>query len=209
VLGLWLAHEHPEAIYAYVGTGQLINSKQNQQVMYQDELQTARDRNNEQALAQLNSIAPYPTPSFDFKKDSVVHNWSDILLGPPPGDRAFINVKRILTDLVSCPEYSLADDYGFIKGRGFSFGILIPQMDDIDLTKLGNEFSVPVFFFEGRHDPACRPSPVWDYTQTVKAPRKGFVWFENSTHFPFYEEQEKFKDELVRQVLPIAGDHSH
>jgi pimeloyl-ACP methyl ester carboxylesterase len=25
ILGLWLAHEHPEMIYAYVGTGQVIN----------------------------------------------------------------------------------------------------------------------------------------------------------------------------------------
>jgi pimeloyl-ACP methyl ester carboxylesterase len=207
VLGLWLAHEHPEMIYAYVGVGQLINTKQNQQALYQDELQQARDLHNEQAIKQLESIAPYPTPNFDFKKDSVVHNWSDELLGPPPSEAAFINGRRIVSDLLSSPEYSLADDYGFIKGQQFSFGVFIPQMDSVDLKKLGFDFREPIFFFEGRHDPACRPSLIWDYSQTIKAPQKGFVWFDNSGHFPFYEEQQKFGVELVEQILPLAKDH--
>jgi proline iminopeptidase len=206
VLGLWLAHEHPDMIYAYVGVGQLINAKQNQQAMYQDELQQARDRHNEQAIKQLESIAPYPTPNFDSIKDSVVHNWSDELLGPAPTDDAFINVRRILSDLLSAPEYSLMDDYGFMKGRQFSFSIIVPQMDKIDLNKIGLDFGEPIFFFEGRHDPACRPSLIWDYSQTIKASQKGFVWFENSGHFPFYEEQQRFRDELVQQVLPLAKD---
>ena len=34
VLGLWLAHEHPELIYAYVGVGQVINTEQNEEVGY-------------------------------------------------------------------------------------------------------------------------------------------------------------------------------
>jgi pimeloyl-ACP methyl ester carboxylesterase len=205
VLGLWLAHEHPEMIYAYVGVGQLISTKQNQQAMYQDELQQARNRHNEQAVKQLEGISPYPTPNFDFRKDSVVHNWSDELLGPPPSESAFINVRRILSDLVSSPEYSITDDYGFIKGQQFSFGILIPQMDNIDLNRLGFDFREAIFFFEGRNDPACRPSLIWDYSQTIKAPQKGFVWFDNSGHFPFFEEREKFKEELVQRILPLAN----
>jgi proline iminopeptidase len=148
VLGLWLAHQHPEMIYAYIGVGQLISTKQNQRAMYKDELQQARNRRNEQAVKQLESIAPYPAPNFDFRKDSVVHNWSDELLGPPPSEDSFINVRRILSYLVSAPEYSLTDDYGFIKGRQFSFGLLIPQMDNIDLNKLGFDFREPLFFLK-------------------------------------------------------------
>ena len=35
--------------------------------------------------------------------------------------------------------------------------------------------------------------------------QKGFIWFENSGHFPFFEEQQKFRDELVQEVLPLAN----
>jgi proline iminopeptidase len=75
----------------------------------------------------------------------------------------------------------------------------------IDLHSLGLDFREPIFFFEGRYDPYCRPSLVVGYTQTIKAPQKEVVWFDNSGHFPFFEEQQKFKDELVQRVLPLAN----
>jgi len=40
----------------------------------------------------------------------------------------------------------------------------------------------------------------------MRAPQQEIVWFENSSHFPFYQEKQKFTDELVRRVLPLADD---
>jgi pimeloyl-ACP methyl ester carboxylesterase len=45
---------------------------------------------------------------------------------------------------------------------------------------------------------------IWEYSRTIKAPQKDFVWFDNSGHFQFFEEQQKFSDELVQRVLPLA-----
>jgi pimeloyl-ACP methyl ester carboxylesterase len=42
LLGLWMAHEHPDLIYAYVGVGQIVNPRQNDEVAYHDALQAAR-----------------------------------------------------------------------------------------------------------------------------------------------------------------------
>ena len=75
----------------------------------------------------------------------------------------------------------------------------------VQLDKLGPDLSVPIFFFEGRHDPYSRSSLVWAYSQTMKAPQEQFIWFENSGHFPFFEEKQKFEDELVQRVLPLAS----
>jgi hypothetical protein len=33
---------------------------------------------------------------------------------------------------------------------------------------------------------------VQEYSQTIKAPQKDLIWFENSGHFPFFEEKRKF-----------------
>jgi pimeloyl-ACP methyl ester carboxylesterase len=81
-------------------------------------------------------------------------------------------------------------------------------MMKIDLVKLGLDFRAPVFLFEGRHDPYCPPSLIWDYHESIKAPYKEFTWFDNSGHFPFFEEQQKFANELVRRVLPLASNRS-
>jgi proline iminopeptidase len=205
MLGLWLAHEHPELIYAFVGTGQAVSFYQNERTGYQDTLQVARSRNNQRAIKELESIAPYPAPIPDFEKTGVLRNWESEFLGPPPSDTNFTNTKRILTTLVAAPEYSLLDDLGWVRGQTFSLQTMFPQMMTLDLTKLGYDFRVPIFFFEGRHDPYCPASTIWDYSQTIKAPQKQFVWFDNSGHFPFFEEQQKFADELFERVLPLAN----
>lgn len=204
MLGLWLAHEHPESIYAFVGTGQAISMQENEVAGYRDVLQAARDQHNERAVKELESIAPYPPANPDFNKTQVVRNWESTLLGPPPSDKNFTDTKRILTTMVSAPEYSLADDVGWIRGQTFSLVTMFPGLMDADLTKLEPDFRVPIFFFEGRVDPYCPASVIADYVQKIKAPQKEIVWFDNSGHFPFYEEKQKFTDDLVRSVLPLA-----
>jgi proline iminopeptidase len=206
VLGLWLAHEHPETMYAYVGVGQVVNPEQNAAIAYQDALEQARNRHNEQALKELESIAPYPSGNGDLRKGSIANNWQTELLGPPASGVEFVDAKRLVSALISAPEYSLADDYSFVRGQRSSLEILIPEMMKIDLSKLGSDFRVPVLFFEGRQDPYCRPSLIEEYSLTIHAPHREIIWFENSGHFPFFEEQQKFADELFERVLPLAAD---
>jgi pimeloyl-ACP methyl ester carboxylesterase len=205
ILGLWLAHEHPELIYAYVGTGQVVNMPQNEVVAYNDALQEARSRHNEQAIKDLESIAPYPPPNPDSNKMAMARNWERDLLAQSPDAAGFLDIKRIITGIVSTPEYSLADDLGFFRGQMLSLNTFLPEVMKIDLNQLGPNFRMPIFFFEGRYDPYCRPSLVVDYAQTIKAPQKEVIWFDDSGHFPFFEEKQKFKDELVQRVLPLAN----
>jgi pimeloyl-ACP methyl ester carboxylesterase len=206
MLGLWLAHEHPDLLYAYVGVGQLTNPELDEQVAYQDALREARDRHNLQAVLDLESIAPYPSQDVDLIKAQVAKNSEAALLGPTPHGVAFIDTKRIMTSVLSAPEYSLADDFGYFKSQLSSLQILIPQIMKIDLTQLGPDFRVPIFFFEGARDPYCRPSMVRNYFQKINAPEKEFVSFDDSGHFPFFEQNQKFADELFQRVLPLAND---
>ena len=205
ILGLWLAHEHPELIYAFVGTGQVVSMPQNEVVAYNDALQEARSRHNEQAIKDLESIAPYPPPTPDSNKMAMARNWERDLLAQSPDAAGFLDIKRIIAGIVSTPEYSLADDLGFFRGQMLSLNKFLPEVMKIDLNTLGPDFRVPIFFFEGRYDPYCRPSLVVDYAQTIKAPHKEVIWFDDSGHFPFFEEKQKFKDELVQRVLPLAN----
>ena len=97
----------------------------------------------------------------------------------------FLDTRRLLTDLVSAPEYSLGDDYSWIKAQSFS-DTLVSELMEVDLSKLGSDFRVPIIFFEERHDQYCPPSLIWEYSQTIKAPQKEFVWFDSSGHFRFF-----------------------
>lgn len=206
-LGLWFAHEHPDLIYAYVRVGQFVNMEQNDSQAYKDALQQARSLHNLGAIRELEYIAPYPPLALDAHKGAIARGWEEQLLGPPPSPGAFSNPRRLLTDLVSAPEYSLGDDLAFVRGLSLSFDIFSPQIPKIDLNQLGPDFRVPVFFFEGKYDPYCRPSLIQQYTHEIKAPQKELIWFDNSGHFPFFEEKQKFSDQLFQRILPLASPH--
>jgi proline iminopeptidase len=51
---------------------------------------------------------------------------------------------------------------------------------------------VPVYFFLGRHDLTTPPSLAERYLGALEAPRKGIIWFEQSAHFPHWEQPERF-----------------
>jgi proline iminopeptidase len=205
VLGLWLAHEHPELLYAYVGVGQIIDMLQNTEAMRQDALHQAHENHNEQAIQELEGIGSGPSQNPDTEKMFIANKWAGDLLGPPPNGTNFTDIRRIVMSVVSAPEYSLRDDLGFFRGQMFSLNTMLPQVARLNLKELGADFHVPVFFFEGRYDQFCRPALIRDYSQSIQAPQKGFVWFERSGHFPFFEEPQRFKEELVQQVLPLAN----
>jgi len=60
LVGLTLARQHPEWLYAYIGMGQVISGKDNERVGYQLTLKLAEAQKNAAAVAELKSIAPYP-----------------------------------------------------------------------------------------------------------------------------------------------------
>jgi pimeloyl-ACP methyl ester carboxylesterase len=202
VLGLWLAHEHPDVVAAYVGVGQFVDAKQNEQMAYDDALAMARAQHRADAIGALEGLRPFPSPTLDLRKGSIAQTWEARLLGPPADRPQFIDVPRLLSTLLTAPEYSLGDVYGFTRAQIFSLETLIPEVRNMDLTTLGTDFRVPVLFFQGRHDPYVRPALVEKYAATITAPARELVWFENAGHFPFFEDPQMFTDELVKRLLP-------
>ena len=209
VLGLWLAHEHPEAVGAYVGVAQMIDATLTNKTAYDDTLAMARRRGRDDAVKELESIQPYPTSEPEPRKTQIVQTWQAELLGPPADGTRYLNIPRLLGTILTAPEYSLRDVYGFTRGQVFSIQVLIPQTRNLDLSMLGTDFQIPVFFFQGRLDPYVRPQLIDGYARTITAPRHELVWFERAGHFPFYEEREKFADELARVLQPQGNSKTH
>jgi len=207
ILGLKLAHDHPELLYAYIGVGQASDAKQNEVVLYQETMTEARRTQNQEAIKQLMAIAPYPSASVTFHEIRVVREWSGALIGPPPspGGEDVMGLKTIFL----APEYSLMNDVDWMRGQLFSVEMLLPGLSKVSLGDIGYEYRTPVFFFEGRHDPYTPSSLAKELFDKIDDPNKDFEWFENSGHFPFTEEPQKFTDALVQKVLPLARRLQH
>jgi pimeloyl-ACP methyl ester carboxylesterase len=193
-----------QLIGAYVGVAQAVKMRLIEQTAYEDALEVAQKRRRADAIRDLESIQPYPSPGVDLRKGSIAQTWQAELLGPPADRKRFLDMRRILSTLLTAPEYSLLDVYGSTHAQLFSLEVLIPEVRKVDLTTLGADFRAPIFFFQGRHDPYCRPALIEKYAGTIAAPRHEIVWFDDAGHFPFFEDQQRFTDELVRRVLPLG-----
>jgi proline iminopeptidase len=201
ILGLQLAHDHPELLYAYIGVGQASDARQNEVVLYKDTLEAARRTQNQKAIQELTALAPYPSPNITFQQIRIMREWSSTLIGPPQSGE---DESMGLTAVFVTPEYSLINDVDWMRGQLFSVNALLPELTKLNLADLGYDYHVPIFFLEGRHDPYTPSSVAKDFFDKINAPTKDFVWFESSGHFPFTEEPTKFTDTLIQKVLPLA-----
>jgi hypothetical protein len=73
----------------------------------------------------------------------------------------------------------------------------------VDLTQV-RRFDVPVVFMLGRHDWHVPAVLAARYFDTIEAPSKRLVWFEQSAHNPPFEEPDAFVRAVVQYVLPLA-----
>jgi pimeloyl-ACP methyl ester carboxylesterase len=60
VLGAAVAREHPEWLYAYIGVGQVVNVRRSEEIGFEFALNSAKADHNDQAVKDLESLAPYP-----------------------------------------------------------------------------------------------------------------------------------------------------
>jgi pimeloyl-ACP methyl ester carboxylesterase len=202
VVGLSLAHRHPEWLYAYVGMGQVISGKENERVGYQLTLQAAKAAGNAQAIRELESIAPYPNTdgTVPLEKINKERNWS-VMYGGLTWGRKDLNYYAGLPAL--SPDYTEEDIAAINKGAMLSLPPLLGDMLNFDYTGT-TEWRCPIIIFAGRHDFTTPSSVTAAWIEKVHAPTKKLIWFENSAHMIMVEEPGRMLVHLVEDVRPLA-----
>lgn len=201
-LGLELAQRRPEWLHAYIGIGQLTNAPESERRGWAWTLQQAREDGNAEAVAELEALAPYaqgsaPVPLENlFKQRKWLNHYGGMVHNRRGGDAEAAAIKL-------SPEYTDQDVAGIWKGNDFSMQHLLGEVLTLDMSAL-RELKVPLFLFEGRHDHNVSSEVAAQWFETVKAPSKQLVWFEQSAHEVMIEEPGKTLLTLVQQVRPIA-----
>lgn len=202
LVGLELAHEHPEWLYAYIGMGQVINGRLGEHVGYETTLRIAEAKGNAKAVAELKSIAPYPDAdgSLPLEKINKERTWS-VAFGGLTWGRTNLDYYSDLAEFA--PEYTDADVAAIDKGSRLSLGPLLPYLANFDYSNV-LEWRCPIVIFAGRHDFTTPSSVVADWFARIHAPTKKFIWFENSAHMIMVEEPGRVLVHLVEDVRPLA-----
>jgi proline iminopeptidase len=201
-LGLELAQRRPEWLHAYIGIGQISSAPESERRGWAWTLQQARGDGNAEAVAELEALAPYaqgstPVPLETlFKQRKWLNHYGGMVHNRRGGDAEAAAIKL-------SPEYTDEDVAGIWKGNDFSMQHLLGEVLTLDMSTV-RELKTPLFLFEGRHDHNVSSELAAQWFQTVKAPSKQLVWFEQSAHEVMIEEPGKTLLTLVQQVRPIA-----
>jgi pimeloyl-ACP methyl ester carboxylesterase len=102
-------------------------------------------------------------------------------------------------------EYSWPEKLRFNRAAERSFDLLYADLLSVNLSETVPRVEVPVFFAEGRHDRMAPAEVAERYFMSLIASRKELVWFENSAHFPQWEERVRFHEFLLQTVLPATA----
>lgn len=192
-LGLHVVSQYPERILAYIGVGQVIDWKRGEEISYHYAYGVAKENEDHKALKVLDEIGPPPYGNMvkDISKQRKILNRYN-------GTELQVNtLKDTIYGCLFSPEYTGIDGIRYVIGSLFTANLMFEDVMDINLMDAIPSVEVPVYFAVGRQDHLTTPQLVEEYVAVLQAPYKEVIWFENSAHFPHFEEVEKFYDLML------------
>jgi pimeloyl-ACP methyl ester carboxylesterase len=189
------AVQRPDLVAALVATGMDIDIPMAEAHAYDFALTTARQRGHRRATRQLEAIGP--PPHLDAKRFSTQARWVANFGGVTSGASFTSLLRDLLTSLVRSPDYSATDIITTIRGISASQAALLPQLATTDLVTTMPQLDVPIILAQGRLDQVAPGDATQRLHDTLTAPSKQLVWFEQSAHTPHFEEPTKFRELLL------------
>ena len=194
ILGIWLIQEYPELYYAFVSSGQMVNTTENDRLGYQLALDYSRERGDKRTVKKLLANGPPP-----YGGRNPVFRYLDYLdvLNEYMGSPRYALVVPLIPFFA--PEYGLVDKVNHTLGLIDSFNAVYPQLADLDFAEQATKLQVPVYFFVGRNDVNAMASLVENYYNSLSAPDKELIWLEGG-HGLGSADPTQFLEVMVNQV---------
>jgi pimeloyl-ACP methyl ester carboxylesterase len=207
LLGVEMIHRRPELFFAYAGSSQAVGPK-GAVVGYESALKGARERGDAKAVAALEKVGPPPYSSFDdflvrqtycnppgqpmsAREQTAIPAMIKLATAPPPADARWVAYKTV------------PKGYDGVKVFLDTQHRLFQETWAWDAHRLGLDFKVPIFIFQGENDINTPTVVAKEWFDQIKAPKKAFEIIPGSSHNTM-----SFHDDLLslleRHVLPLA-----
>lgn len=191
----YAAVRRPELVAALVATGMDIDMGAAEDIAYAFALDAARRRGNRRAIRQLEAIGPPPHTTV--KQFTTRARWVYNFGGVATNANFNSMLRSLLVSLVRSPDYSTADVIRTLRGMRASQAALLPQLATTDLVRTVPRLDVPLVMAQGRLDQVAPGEAAQRFHDSLTAPSKQLMWFEESAHTPHLEESAKFRDLLM------------
>ncbi len=200
LLAIRAAQRYPSDYHALVSIEQTSNAAREEALMHAWALEQARADGNEQAMRELSALSPLENGTLPLADRVVRMKWVEYYGG---GVMHTANaVQTLALVMLESSEYTAWEKINYLRAQDFTLAFLFPDKNNVhtDLMAEIPTLDVPIYFVQGRYDHLVPMQVSRDYYESLRAPHKEYVVFENSAHSPIYEEPERFH-ELMREVL--------
>lgn len=199
VIAMKLIKEYPENYAGYFATGQVVDFVINEQHSYDFALEQSIEDKNTVAIKALNAVGR-PDAQGNYILETGYEETSKYIeyYG---GDLYGENSIDPIYDLIFDSNIYKEDEQKLLEGYEFSQLLFDDEnVRDINLMKDIKKVEVAVYFLLGRYDFDTPSKLAQAYYDVLEAPYKELIWFDQSAHFPFYEEADKFNEVLIDRV---------
>lgn len=182
-LGSIMVNEKPELFSAYVSIGQVVDSEKSGALQEEFVRGKAIENGRREIIAALDQPIK---PNFE--------NWLFEFGGELKNSKSFF---PLVWSGMQAPEYTLPEVTSVAGGSSFSSSHMTYNVLSGSIYNEIQAYDVPVYFMIGKFDFTTPHPLVTEYFKLISAPNKKIIYFEESAHFPFFEEPEKFSKELT------------
>jgi pimeloyl-ACP methyl ester carboxylesterase len=204
IIGVLAAQQRPDLYHAYVGTAQMVDVLETDQMIYDLMMEHSRKSGDTAFVQTLETQGPPPyfgkSPIQPYA--TLFGREYQVFEAPNIKDPEYRRDGDILMLMLKQPEYGWLDRVYYLLGLMNTFNVVYPQLQEIDFRADATRLDLPVYIVLGRHD-MNNPSQIpEEYFHLLEAPQKKLIFFENSGHGMIWEEANLFHRLMVDTVLP-------
>ena len=204
IIGVRAAQQRPDLFHAYIGTGQMVDVRESDQIIYRMVLENAEETGDTEFIEVMEAQGepPYsgknPVSRYAkvFTREYRVFEMASIK------SEDFRRDGDLLRLTLRQPEYGWWDRVNFMRGLMDTFNAVYTQLQDFDFREDALNFDLPVYIILGRHDVNATYWIAEEYFNSLQAPHKQLHIFEDSGHGMIWQETDKFHDIMINTVLP-------
>jgi len=204
IIGTRAVQERSDLFYAYIGTAQMVDVQETDQIIYDMVLNHSRkigDKGFVQTL-EAQGMPPYYGSSPIWPYATLFGREYAIYEAPNIKDEEYRRDGDILMLMLKQPEYGWLDRIYYLLGLMNTFNVVYPQLQDMDFRLDATHLDLPVYLMLGRHDMNNPYQIPEEYFNLLEAPSKELYFFEDSGHGMIWEEADLFHSLMTSTVLP-------
>ncbi|MCR5098888.1 MAG: alpha/beta hydrolase [Lachnospiraceae bacterium] len=200
--GANLALEYPEYYEAFIGTGQFIDPRENEQRLYDAAQKWCEG--DEEGKAILAKWSPDSEDSIEAlqARNEIMERYGYGMMKDGTDYNVFATV-------LFNPNYTIKDLIGYLKNSGREFEPYLPFFtgDMSRLSLLGKyDYKVPYYNIDGDMDYQTNYQLACEYFDRVNAPEKEMFVMENATHGLLESRSIEFS-EIIHEIAKKRGYH--